>query len=146
MIAACTALPASVPAKEKRPAGPIAPIGWLEIPYRLAKTSVAKEDLQRASRNLAQGLVIPVYKTKEKHGQTLARVGALNLETGSAELGWMGIDRSELKPAGNPIRRTMICCDSSEGPILTTLPLTTQTSRDTLCGKVMDLPRCCAMC
>lgn len=98
LIAACAAFPCTGATKEKKPAGPIAPIGWLEIHTGSRKLSVSKEDLQKASRDLAQGLVIPVYKTKEKHGQTLARVGALNLETGSAELGWLGINPSELKP------------------------------------------------
>jgi len=99
LVAACTAVPCCLAAKEKPPAGPVAPIGWLELRTGSRKLSVSKEDLQKASRDLAQGLVIPVYKTKEKHGQTLARVGALNLETGNAELGWMEINPSELKPA-----------------------------------------------
>ena len=54
--------------------------------------------MQKVTRNLARGALLPVFKTKEKHGVELAQVGALNLETGSSELGWVEINAADLKP------------------------------------------------
>ena len=44
-------------------------------------------------------MLLPVFKTKQKHGTSLAQVGALNLTTGTSELGWVEIGSSELKPS-----------------------------------------------
>lgn len=101
LLAVCVALPASLAAKhkDKQPAGPVAPIGWIDLHAGPRKFSVSEEDFQKVTRQLAPGLLIPVFKTKEKHGLTLARVGALNLETGSAELGWVEMKPGEMKPA-----------------------------------------------
>jgi hypothetical protein len=85
-------------AKEKKEAGPIVPIGWLYLHDGPRDFSVSKEDLQKSTRPLPQGSLVPVFKTKEQHGGTYGRVAALNLETGLAELGWVKIDPAELKP------------------------------------------------
>ena len=91
-------LPWAAAAKEKKPTGPAAPIGWLDLHAGSRKFSVSEEDLQKATRNLPQGALLPVFKTKEKHGAKFAQVGALNLETGSSELGWVEIKSGDLKP------------------------------------------------
>lgn len=98
LLVACVALPGSVAAKKKQPAGPTVPIGWLNLHAGSRKFSVSEEDLQHVNRDLARGLLVPVFRTKEKHGTTLARIGALNLETGNAELGWVEVNPSEVKP------------------------------------------------
>jgi hypothetical protein len=85
-------------AKEKKEAGPVLPIGWLYLRDGSRDFSVSKEDLQKSTRPLPQGSLVPVFKTKEKQGSTYGRVAALNLETGLAELGWVKIDSAELKP------------------------------------------------
>ena len=59
---------------------------------------VPGSDLQKVTRMLTQGMLLPVFKTKEKHGKELAQVGAFNLNTGNSELGWVEIKSSELKP------------------------------------------------
>jgi hypothetical protein len=91
-------LPGAAAAKEKKPTGPPAPIGWLNLQAGSRKLSVPEPDLQKASRNLARGALLPVFKTKEKHGAMFAQVRALNLDTGSSELGWVEINASDLKP------------------------------------------------
>jgi len=90
--------PWALAAKEKKSTGPTAPIGWLDLHAGPRKFSVSEEDLQKATRSLHQGALLPVFKTKEKHGAEFAQVGALNLETGSAELGWVEIKSGEIKP------------------------------------------------
>jgi len=85
-------------AKEKKPAGPAAPVGWLNLQSGSRKLSVSEEDLQKVTRNLPRGALLPVFKTKERRGVKLAQVGAINLETGSAELGWLEMNPGEVKP------------------------------------------------
>jgi hypothetical protein len=91
-------LPAAAIGKEKRKAGPIAPVGWLSLQSGSRKLSVSEEDLQKATRHLTQGALLPVFKTKEKRDVRLAQVGALNFQTGSSEMGWVEINAGELKP------------------------------------------------
>jgi len=86
-------------AKEKQQTGPPAPIGWLDLQAGSRNFSVSQGDLQKVTRHLARGALLPVFKTKEKHGATLAQVGAFNLDTGSSELGWVEINSGDLKPA-----------------------------------------------
>jgi hypothetical protein len=60
--------------------------------------SVSEEDLQKVSRNLARGALLPVFKTRERHDAKYAQVGALNFGTGTSELGWVEINSADLKP------------------------------------------------
>jgi hypothetical protein len=92
------ALPGAVVAKEKKQAVPPAPIGWLDLHAGSRKFSVSEQDFQKVTRSLPQGTLLPVFKTKEKHGTKLAQVGALNFKTGSSELGWVEINAADLKP------------------------------------------------
>jgi hypothetical protein len=94
-------LPWSVAAKEKKPEGPLAPIGWLSFPEGSRTLSVPEPDFQKATRNLPRGALVPVFKTREKHGATLAQVKALNFDTGTAEMGWVEIKPTDLKPANS---------------------------------------------
>jgi len=98
LLAAGMVLPGGAVAREKRPTGPVAPIGWLDLRAGSRDLSVSEPDLQKATRHLPQGALLPVFKTKEKHGAEFAQVGVLNLNTGSSELGWVKINSSELKP------------------------------------------------
>ena len=98
LMAAGVALPWTVAAKEKRPTGPVAPIGWLDLHAGSRDLLVPEPDLQKATRHLPQGALLPVFKTKEKRGAMFAQVGVLNLNTGSSELGWVKVISSELKP------------------------------------------------
>jgi hypothetical protein len=98
LLVAGVFLPRAVGAKEKKQTGPAAPIGWLDLRAGSRKFSVSEEDLQKATRNLARGALLPVFKTKEKHGAKYAQVGAINLDTGSSELGWVEINSADLKP------------------------------------------------
>jgi hypothetical protein len=91
-------LPGAAAAKEKKPAGPVAPIGWLDLQSGSRKFSVSGEDFQKVTRHLAQGALLPVFKTKEKHGVKLGQVGALNFATGNSELGWVELNSGDLKP------------------------------------------------
>ena len=84
--------------KEKKDAGPVKPIGWLYVHDGARELSVSKEDLQKGTRPLSQGSLVPVFKTKVKNGATYGRVASLDLGMGQAELGWVKIDPSELKP------------------------------------------------
>jgi len=101
LLVVVVALPGAVAAKEKNqtqaPHSPT-PIGWLVLPPGSHNLSVPEPDFQKVSRNLAQGALLPVFKTKQKHGATLGQVGALNLETGSSEVGWVEINEADLKP------------------------------------------------
>lgn len=85
-------------AKNKKPTGPATPIGWLNIQSDSRKISVSEEDLQRATRTLARGALLPIFKTKEKRGVKYAQVGSLNLDTGSSELGWVEVKSEEIRP------------------------------------------------
>ncbi|HMD84548.1 MAG TPA: hypothetical protein VKO18_07580 [Terriglobia bacterium] len=101
VLVAGVALPWAVAAKEKKPTAepePPAPIGWLDLQAGSHSFSVSMGDLQKASRSLARGALLPVFKTKEKHGAKFAQLRALNLETGKSELGWVEINSSDLKP------------------------------------------------
>lgn len=95
------ALPWAVSAKENKKTEepqPPAPIGWLDLHGGSRNFSVSVGDLQKVTRNLAGGALLPVFKTKEKHGVKLAQVGALNFGTGSSELGWVEVNSADLKP------------------------------------------------
>jgi hypothetical protein len=91
-------LPFSAAAKEKKQTGPAAPVGWLDLRAGSRKFSVSEEDFRKTTRTLPQGALLPVFKTKEKHDTELAQIAALNLETGSSELGWVEINSADLKP------------------------------------------------
>jgi hypothetical protein len=91
-------LPLPLAAKEKKPTGPPAPIGWLNLQAGSRSFSVPEPDFQKVTRNLARGALLPVFKTKEKRGAKFAQVGALNFGMGSSELGWVEINSSDLKP------------------------------------------------
>ena len=98
LLVASSALPWSATAKEKKPAGSRPVIGWLSLQAGSRNLLVPEGDLQKVNRKLTQGLLLPVFKTKESHGSELGQVGAFNLSTGSSELGWVEIQSSELKP------------------------------------------------
>ena len=99
LLLASTALPLAGPGKEKKPAGPRAVIGWLSLQAGPRKLVVPGEDLQKSNRELPQGSLLPVFRTKESHGDELAEVGAFNPKTGSSELGWVRVQASEVQPA-----------------------------------------------
>ncbi len=101
LLVAGGAFPWAATAKEKKPTGPRPVIGWLSLQGGSRNLMVPGSDLQRANRKLTQGLLLPVFKTKEDHGKELAQVGAFNLNTGSSELGWVEIQSTELKPPGS---------------------------------------------
>jgi hypothetical protein len=91
-------LPWAAAAKEKKPEGPRPVIGWLNLQGGSRNLMVPGGDLQKVNRKLTQGMLLPVFKTKESRGKELAQVGAFNLNAGSSELGWVEIQSSELKP------------------------------------------------
>jgi hypothetical protein len=91
-------LPGAAAGKQKKQTGPVAPIGWLNLQAASRSFSVPEPDLQKATRDLPRGALLPVFKTKEKRGANLAQVGALNFGTGSSELGWVEINSGDLKP------------------------------------------------
>jgi hypothetical protein len=91
-------VPWTVSGKERKQTGPAAPIGWLYLEGGSRSLSVPEPDLQKATRTVPRGALLPVFKTKEKHGATFAQVAALNLKAGILELGWVEITSSELKP------------------------------------------------
>jgi hypothetical protein len=92
------ALPWTGAAKDKKHAGPAPLLGWLHVQSSTRKLLVSEKDLQKVSRTLPQGALLPVLRTEEKHGLQLAQVGALNFQTGSMELGWVEITPKELIP------------------------------------------------
>ena len=97
----CAFLPWAVAAKEKKQTDALIPLprsGGSISSAGSRNFSVPEPDLQKVTRNLARGALLPVFKTKEKHGAKFAQVGALNFETGSSELGWVEINSSDLKP------------------------------------------------
>jgi len=57
------ALPWAAAAKEKKPAGPAAPIGWLNLQGGSRNFSIPKPDFQKASRDLVRGALLPIFKT-----------------------------------------------------------------------------------
>jgi hypothetical protein len=85
--------------KDKKEPEPPAPIGWLHLPEGTQSFSVPEPDLQKATRKLPRGVVLPVFKTKEKHGTTFAQMKALNFESGKMELGWVRVSPSDIQPA-----------------------------------------------
>jgi hypothetical protein len=97
-LVAMVALAGAAGAKEKPPVVPPGPIGWLDLQEGSRKLLVPEPDLQKATRHLPQGELLPVFKTKEKKGAEFAQVGALNWNTASSELGWVEIKPAELKP------------------------------------------------
>ena len=89
-------------AKEKKepdiPSSPD-PIGWLEVTTGTREFEPSDHDEhKKGPKDLPQGQVLPVFKTKEKHGVTVAQVGTVNLDTGNAEMGWVQLDPAEIKP------------------------------------------------
>ncbi len=101
VMVAGAALSWAATAKEKKPAAephPPGPIGWLDLQAGSRNFSVPEPDLQKVIRNLPRGALLPAFKTKEKNGAEFAQVGALNLNTGNSELGWVEIKSSDLKP------------------------------------------------
>jgi len=100
LLLASAPLPQGLGAKEKRPTEPQppGPIAWLDLHTHSRDFSVSLGDLRKVTRNLPRGALLPVFKTKEKHGVKLALAGALNLETGSSELGWVEVKPGDLKP------------------------------------------------
>jgi hypothetical protein len=101
VLMAGVALPCAVAGKEKKPTAepqPPGPIGWLDLQSGSRSLSVSVGDLQKVSRSLARGALLPVFKTKEKHGVEFAQVEALNFNTGKSEAGWVEINSSDLKP------------------------------------------------
>ncbi len=107
VLVASIALPWAVAAKEKKPTAepqPPAPIGWLDLQAGSRNFSVPEPDLQKVTRKLPRGALLPVFKTKEKHGAKFAQLRALNLKTGKSELGWVEINSSDLKgPESYPL-------------------------------------------
>jgi hypothetical protein len=97
-LVASVVLPGAAAAKEKKPAAPPAPIGWLDLQAGSRKLLVPGTDLQKATRQTPQGALLPVFKTKEEKGVESAQVRALNWQTGNSQLGWVEIKPSELKP------------------------------------------------
>jgi hypothetical protein len=98
LLVAVVTLPGAVVAKEKKPTGPLAPIGWVDLHAGSRDFSTSETDWQKGTRHLPQGELLPVLKMKEKSGVTLGMVGAINLQTGFMELGWVKMDPAELKP------------------------------------------------
>jgi len=98
------ALPGALAAKEKKETKepmPPAPIGWLDLQAGGRSFAISLPDLQKATRRISQGALLPVFKTKEKRGAQLGQVGVLNLESGNSELGWVEINPAEMKPPGD---------------------------------------------
>jgi hypothetical protein len=91
-------LPSTTAAKEKKQARPGAPIGWIDLQAGSRRFSVSEQEFVKVTRNLPRGTLLPVFKTKEKHGVQIAQVSSLNLNTGNSELGWVEINSGELKP------------------------------------------------
>ena len=98
LLVAGVALPGAMAAKEKRPTGPVTPIGWLDLHAGPRDLAVPSRPAEGHPPFCPSGALLPVFKTKEKHGSEYAQVGAFNLNTGTSELGWVEINSSELKP------------------------------------------------
>lgn len=101
LLVAGVTLPCAVAAKEKnQPEGPRphTPIGWLYLQAGSHNLLVSEPDLQKVTRTLSHGALLPAFKTKEKHGATFAQVGTLNLNAGNSELGWVEVNADDLKP------------------------------------------------
>jgi hypothetical protein len=98
LLVAGVALPWMGAAKEKKQGQPAVLLGWLDLQGGPRKFSVSEEDLQKVSRTLPQGALLPVLRTKEKHGLNLAQVGALNMKTGKMELGWVEASPADVRP------------------------------------------------
>jgi hypothetical protein len=101
VLVAAMALPVAVAAKEKNQTEgphPSTPIGWLNLQAGSQHLLVSEPDLQKVTRALPRGALLPAFRTKVKHGATFAQVGALNLNTGNSELGWIEINAGDLRP------------------------------------------------
>jgi hypothetical protein len=98
LLAVLSTLPTAVAGKEKPPPEPKRPIGWLHLDDDTHKFSASEDDFQRVRRKLAMGLLLPVYKTKERSGAHLAQVRIVNLEQGKTELGWTEAKLDDIKP------------------------------------------------
>lgn len=85
--------------KGKKEPEPPAPIGWLHFPEGSDSFSVPEADFQKARRKLPRGVLVPVFKTREKKGSTFAQVKGLNFETSTMETGWVPIKPPDMKPA-----------------------------------------------
>ncbi len=102
LLIAGLSLPAMAAAgdlKEKKEKGPIPPIGWLYLHDGARDFSGSTEEFHKFKRTIPQGSLVPVFKIKQKDGATYGKVASLNLESGYAEIGWVRIDPTELKPA-----------------------------------------------
>jgi hypothetical protein len=99
LVAAALSFPPAALSKEKKPAGPPKPIGWVYIDDGPRDFSGTTLDLNKVKRKISRGSLLPVFKTKEKNGETYGKVLSLNLENGYAEEGWVTITPGELKPA-----------------------------------------------
>ncbi len=84
--------------KEKKEPEPPVPIGWVHLPAGTASFSVIGPSRRKVTHELPRGLELPVYKSEEKHGTTLAQVKALNFKTGTMETGWVQVKPSDIQP------------------------------------------------
>jgi len=98
LLVVVTSLPWTAAAKEKEQGRPPALIGWLDLQAGSRNISVFKEDLQKVTLHLAQGALLPVFKTRGRHSAKFAQVGVLNFGTGNSELGWVEIHSGDQKP------------------------------------------------
>lgn len=78
---------------------PAAPIAWLDLHNDARDFPVYVGGLQKTTRHLPRGALLPIYRTKEKHGIESAQVAALNFQTGSSEVGWLEVNAADLRPA-----------------------------------------------
>lgn len=97
LMAIMAAYPTLATTNETNSLGSRIPIGWLDLHAGPRDASIPGHDLQKSTRRLFQGALLPVFKTREKHKQEFAQVGLLNLNTGNAELGWVEMNPAELK-------------------------------------------------
>ncbi|HTS70611.1 MAG TPA: hypothetical protein VMO17_16630 [Terriglobia bacterium] len=104
LLVATILLPWNAAAKEKQAeTHSIDPIGWLDLQAGGRDFEVSLPDLRKTTGHLARGALVPIYKTRQKHGATQGQVGKLNLETGSAELGWVELHEGEMQaPSSYP--------------------------------------------
>jgi hypothetical protein len=78
---------------------PAAPIAWLDLHNGARDLPVYAGGVQKVLRHISRGALLPIYRTKEKHGIESAQVAALNFQTGSSEVGWLEVNAADLKPA-----------------------------------------------
>jgi hypothetical protein len=104
LLALLVSVSQAVAAKEKKQAAeaqPSAPIGWLELGAHSRALSASESDVRKVTRHLTPGTLLPVLRTKEKRGTTIAQVRTFNLDSASRELGWVALNSDELKPVGS---------------------------------------------